>query len=244
MIGVSHKILNALFGTINWQQCPGCFERHLQRRFNNPLFAQEKRKVTLRELELARIKDRSDRDAFIAKIKDEWYFFPQEDVDPLSMIENVLRGYRQVNLLIDESFALGDSVLEERKSLLIHEEASLDFLTKHLHNDKDAFLDYQSISETRRITWFAQVSRSDTPITKEDIVPSFLCEDLQTIEFMGAFSSMIEHANPNPITFIDRNEIMRVLSQAYAQGFNVSKGRLLIDAFDAGSKRKPSNNAT
>jgi hypothetical protein len=50
---------------IKWEENPGCFERHLQRRYNNPLFLTERQKIYGEELKLARAKDKIDQKEFL-----------------------------------------------------------------------------------------------------------------------------------------------------------------------------------
>src|SRR5437879_5488623 len=52
---------------IAWSSRPGCFERHLQRRHNNPLFPPSRRIVTQEEVTAAHIADLRNRQDFMAK---------------------------------------------------------------------------------------------------------------------------------------------------------------------------------
>ena len=45
---------------LNWSAVPGCFERQLQRRHNNALFPEEKRRVTTDEVVEAKSRDQAD----------------------------------------------------------------------------------------------------------------------------------------------------------------------------------------
>jgi hypothetical protein len=57
----------ALPPEIEWEENPGCFERHLQRRYNSPLFPTERRKISREELKQARAKDYIDQKEFLAQ---------------------------------------------------------------------------------------------------------------------------------------------------------------------------------
>lgn len=56
--------------TIKFSALPGGFERHLQRKFNNPLFPEADQHLFVEEVEQARARDRQDRDAFIGAFEE------------------------------------------------------------------------------------------------------------------------------------------------------------------------------
>jgi hypothetical protein len=51
---------------IVWSEHPGCFERHLQRRYKNILFSPERRLISKKDIEDARQRDKLDQDIFIS----------------------------------------------------------------------------------------------------------------------------------------------------------------------------------
>jgi len=55
---------------IIWSEFPGCYERHLQRRYKSLLFPPERRSVSKKEIDEARERDNFDRARFIEEIKD------------------------------------------------------------------------------------------------------------------------------------------------------------------------------
>jgi hypothetical protein len=54
-------------GSIVWSDQPGCFERHLLRRYNNPLFPPDLQLVTQAQVDAARQRDLEERQAFLAR---------------------------------------------------------------------------------------------------------------------------------------------------------------------------------
>lgn len=59
-------MLNMFFNQrLKWKPYPGCFERHLQRRYKSFLFPIDRQEVSLQELQEARQKDSQDCHEFL-----------------------------------------------------------------------------------------------------------------------------------------------------------------------------------
>lgn len=234
-IDMNTKLLYLIFGTIRWRKHPGCFERHLQRRYKNPLFPPERRIVTLLDLDVARQTDAAEKYAFYKKMKGALRDFPEDEEYPPQMIENIRNTYRQIGELIEESFSLGDSTLLERDQLLIYEKACLDFLLTHQPSQSESYLAIQALSDLTRITWYRQFTRPDSPITKDEDVASLLSEDAITIRNIGSYFTMAEHLNPTPVNIIDRKKMIDTVTQAYKEGLDRARGQRLLDAYNEGT---------
>ena len=75
---------------LNWSSNPGCFERHLHRRFQNPLFSKERMQVTEEELKQAQSTDNNDQKFF----KNEKLIFEQK-ISPLISGEFDVQFYQR-----------------------------------------------------------------------------------------------------------------------------------------------------
>ena len=138
-IDIATKLAYLLFGVVKWRKHPGCFERHLQRRYKSLFFPRNRRAVTLQEVDVARQKDDDEKNLFNRKAKTVSRL-PEGEECPPQIIDNIRNIYRQLGDLIEESFSLGDSTLVERDQLLIYEKACLDFLLKHQPSQSESSL--------------------------------------------------------------------------------------------------------
>jgi hypothetical protein len=172
---------------LSWSDNPGCFERHLQRKCENPLFPLDKRNFTQREVDLARQKDQQDAAEF------------QEELESL---------LRTVGALPDEADWQQTSNLREKIDVLLHRAAEIggktgDSFSLTLHELRKALVDSQkaaiadndeALNALRAAEQFqksgtllfnnvfvAQMRREDTPIAREDIIPALLSESPDTI---------------------------------------------------------------
>jgi hypothetical protein len=226
--------------SIDWREHPGCFERHLQRRYNNVLFPVPRRNVTLEELDTARHKDDEDYKVFQTQ-------FIAIEIKLLSFkrmltFKEASEFYREIISFIEFSYSIGGNISTEREKLLSYANCYRDEIVKVIPDLKNDLGDYESLSSIRRIPWFMQVSRSDSPIPKDEEIPSLLCEDFESITNVTTLFQIVEKNNPNPIVIIDRDIILRILERAYQEGFSRKKGRALLNAFDVGCQFESQTN--
>lgn len=175
-------------GDISWSDNPGCFERHLQRKCGNPLFPPDKRNVTQREVDLARQKDEQDAAVLQEELREHMtsmISLPDEIDSPGC---NKVR--RSIDRLLCRAAEIGgaagheisNTLLEARKCLIQSWREGLtnrEDAQKVLQKAEDAFNTFgMRLLEN---TFVAQMSREDTPITREDIIPALLSESPDTI---------------------------------------------------------------
>lgn len=186
---------------LRWTMFPGCYEYHLRCRYENPLFSVPRRQVNETELEEAQQKDVVENQQFKKQVYD---LLPEmrTALAGKQTINNLLGFHRRIYDLIERSGEIGGNLSEERKMLTrlfvaLDEDAknsvaenneaveSLKKLREHLHSGVQMQVN----------NFLAQLTRKDTPILAEDVVPRFLSEDIETIEKALPYfkqSSMLE----------------------------------------------------
>lgn len=254
---------------IIWRPHPGCHERHLQRRCNNPLFPPSRRHVTLEEVGIARKKDDLELAAFDKKVldhlnkmkvppPDEWVAFVDDvknkrrlfeetgefepAVEPPTHFEENKKAYHDTGLLIKESLALGQSVSEERELLIKSESATFDILVSNLPPDAAQHLtDYQAMTETERIEFLQQANRPDSPILQDEEIPSLLSEDLESIRRLAFMYSVVQSNTPAGTYVHSLNEVEEILEHASKEGLDEKKKQSILNAVHAGIERAQRN---
>lgn len=172
---------------ISWSDNPGCFERHLQRKCENPLFTLDKLNVTQREVDLARQKDEQDavelqeelekllRTVGALPDKCDW----KQTSDIREKIDTLLDRAAEVGGELGDSVSitlheLRKVLVDSQKKALADNEEALDALRK-------AEQYHQSGASLFNNAFVAQMQREDTPITREEIIPALLSESPDTI---------------------------------------------------------------
>ena len=95
---------------IIWNEYPGCFERHLQRRYKNVLFPSERRRISKRDIEEARGKDKIDEDIFIKAVKNLGAELEiSEDKIPLSTLKDST-ALQKVQAMLVQGASIGGNI--------------------------------------------------------------------------------------------------------------------------------------
>ncbi len=161
---------------LNWTENPGCFERHLRRRFQNPLFPPDRRKVTRAELQSAQERDSEEFEEFsrqyagLAERLDTLY---ELDCIPAQFLVN---EQEVIGELIKKSAALGGDAFDQYPELEVLRERvkrSLRETVRNIPDLRDISEQIDILHEVRRSTTYhplvAQMARPDTPIRGEDV---------------------------------------------------------------------------
>jgi len=176
---------------ISWSERPGCFERHLQRRYNNPLFSPERQHVTAADVAAARRQDAQDLASLraeyvqllseIAELPD---FMPFEQFNPIR---------ERIQDLIHRAVEVGGEASETVPKLRTLRHILIQQVSEALSNNPRALKALQEAEAFHQANegklenqFLAQMLRDDTPITAEDVVPSILTEDVATIRTVMA----------------------------------------------------------
>jgi len=208
-----------------WSDNPGCFERHLQRREGNILFSPERRVVTKKEIDEAKEKDRIEQEQFAQRVNSfvERIKSTYEHVKP----DQASAILQEVLNLLEEAASIGGAIEDYVQGLESTEEKLIESLNEAVPNGADLLKQAQSLSTLKRIPYFAQFSRKDSPIYKDEEIPTLLSEDLETIAVAGHTSrAFAPDYKPNEV------DIKNFLEKAVGLGFSKAAADQIISAWN------------
>lgn len=201
---------------ITWSPRPGCFERHLQRKYRNPFFPAESRVMTQTDVDAARQRDRDDVQAFrkqLGLLVDEIANAPSF-VD----VRRALEIRKAVDDLIQRAAELGGDLGELESNLASLYDSVISALRSGLGEEHEAIPTLQWAERFRGMgntkfnnEFIAQQGRKDSPITTEDLIPSLLSESPETIRI---FMSVLDE----PVRQQIRAEAVRCIANTLYEG--------------------------
>ena len=174
-------------GEFAWSSEPGCFEKHLQRKFNNQIFSLEKREISQNEIDQARRKDKEETDILRADVADFFETMPKPG--ELSCIPDEMRILvEQLDNLTERALQLGGESLSILSGLYNMREKLISTWRIAISYSEAALVKFDEGENINSILtnkyhhpFIQQVMRNDSPI-KDDIVESILSEDIETIK--------------------------------------------------------------
>lgn len=174
--------------TYSWSPEPGCFERHLQRRLNNPIFPKHRRSVLPTEIVEARWRDCVEKE----HLKKGVLALVETMIEGPSIVSghDAIDSMRKAVPLIKRSYELGGNIKDSINMLWqyydLYYKCIEEYISK-LIGGEDGVRNLQEASclekEGLRLVEgvVGQFFRSDGPISNEDILPALLCEDIDAI---------------------------------------------------------------
>ena len=208
---------------IIWSEFPGCYERHLQRRYKSFLFPQERRSVSRKEIGEARERDNFDRAIFIEEIID---VTNQLEVQPKLSSQEAISVSRKVQNLIEQAAALGGNFQKEIGALEAVEKHIGERLNEVMPQGAALGKKISDLSAVNRIPFMAQLTRENSPILKDEKVPTLLSEDLSTVSFVGFVSRSFPGFKPS------ETDIKRHLDEAIREGFDQARAEQIMNAWN------------
>jgi len=215
-----------------WSIEPGCYERHLQRRHQNPLFPSASRVVTQEEVDAARTHDAAEAKAFRAEV---WELVrtcsPQKLSGPLT-VRQAFEIRQKIDDLMDRAAELGGNLAKEEEMLSKLYEALISDVRRGLEQLKndEALQHLQKAEEFRAkgVEQFydrfaAQMNREDSPIKPEEIVPSLLTEKPETIQLV---MNILDDDTKN----LFQREAISIITEAEAAGATVHQANEKLQA--------------
>jgi hypothetical protein len=177
----STRIESAHAGLV-WSENPGCFERHLQRKYMNPLFSPASRIVTQHAVDAARTRDASEADVLWAKITKHVESIPNGRFTFAQLDEH----RKRMDDLMQEAAETGHPKAESATAdlywaIIKDMELAMSDNVKGAEMLQKANENYAKIGLALKNRFVAQLCRHDSPIKPDEVLPALLTEDLETI---------------------------------------------------------------
>jgi hypothetical protein len=212
-----------------WSRAPGCFERHLQRRFANPLFDANRREVSRAEMQEARVHDLKDVFAITMGYRD---LLPQLiSAEETTFDELANRSFR-CDALKEKMAQAGGDWAKEKEVLDIASKEIRKLISTAATNPRldELSQDIGALNAIKQIPFGAQATRDETPIQKSEVISALLTEDLETIraastvyaafglDFRAEAQSIIDRALREGLPQADAHERLNALMDGWASG--------------------------
>ena len=173
---------------------PGRCERHLQRKFHNPLFPEAEREVSQGQVTTARALDGKE----LLHFSEDYQIILQEIADLAQNVgsEVVLKLRQRLDQLYEQVCGLSGDRTADKAGLTKLHQAIGQAITTGAAGDSAAEAKLAQEAQARSIHWqlleeplVADLLRPDSPISQNDLIPSLLSEDASSLGvIMGMFS--------------------------------------------------------
>ena len=165
---------------------PGCFERHIQRRYNNPLFAEYARALAEDDLYQARKQDEQDAQRFhqsFQSLLSEMVELPDKEDT-----EVILKQKGRIDELYTQCASLGGDHSREKEALNKLNEVLMTAIRSAAGNDPQAIEELSREQAAREIhlnllefPLVADLLRTDCPVAEDELVATLLSEEATTL---------------------------------------------------------------
>jgi len=173
--------------SLRFIQQPGSRERHLQRRYQNPLFPEQQQQVTPLDLDVARKHDSDEVTHFGGELRtllvDVSQFSGHEETD------KVLAVKESADRLYEQCIGLAGDHERERQGLLKLNEVIMAAIANAAGQDALAIEELAREVQAREIhlqmlsiPLIADILRQDAAIQADDLLPSIMSADIETIK--------------------------------------------------------------
>jgi hypothetical protein len=200
---------------VRWSDAPGCFERHLQRRFRNSLFPLNRRDISSSELADAQARDAAD---FASFLRDFFGMMEGASSDDLPQtFSTLLKMRNETEELLVRAAEIGAIAQKQKASLQDFYATIVKTLRDACTTEKLPALEqalqasYQH-QRTATSDFVAQLGRKDGPISGAEVLPSILSEDVETVRLV------VEVLDESSLTAM-RRLTTELLAEARAEGY-------------------------
>lgn len=217
---------------IEWLEMPGCYERHLQRKYNNPLFSQKRRVVSLDDVKVARNLDSTFQKEFIkiyTLLTSEYARLGEK-----SVTGDFLKCLKDTQELIELGFRIGGNLGTEIFALIGLESTLTDTLNSRFPQGEEMLKQARSLSEMKRIPYLAQLGKQgeeeilkvNSPILEDEQTASLLSEDIDTIRTLGIWNKSLS-------SFEKGNEdVKKCLEEGIKNGLDIDYSKEILKAWN------------
>lgn len=208
-----------------WSDDPGCYERQLQRRDGSPLFPVERRVVTIQEILDAQKKD----SALLLQFKEKFTSFYNEcmcEMKRNNSLDSASSLLQETMSMLEEATAIGGNLERESGALEVLEESLIKSMNKAMPDGAEILEKAHSLSSMKRVPFFAQSVGKYKAISEDEVVPSLIAEDLETIETMGILSRAF-----GPDFKPGDADIRAALDEAVERGFSRQRAGKVLTAW-------------
>ena len=208
---------------IEWEENPGCFERHLQRRYNNPLFPTERQKISTEELKQARAKDKISQKEFLK----QYTLLVSEVIrwEGNMPVSDCSKCLQDTSFLLKLKASIGGDLENEAAVLEEFENNLMAAMNASLPEGEELLEKAHAVSMVARIPYMAQLKRSDNPILETEELPSLLSEDMATIRTVGFVSREFPDFRPNG------RDVEQYLKESINNGFDANRANEILEAW-------------
>jgi|GEM_PF-6260523 len=217
---------------IYWSLKPGCYERHLQRKHNNPLFSIDNRSITAKDIHTARLCDLRDRQLF-QKEKGKTLTGLHAKIENSKTVGEAKELWEQIWNVKRLSANMNDNVSDaDVNALAVAEKSLYESLVSAVDGEelKNGFTKLRGCNVLKCFSLWAQYNREDSPFSKtnnsdDDFLRAALCESLDTIKFIAYLLGSVG---------LDRRtEVKVILDDAVLDGYPKDKAKASLNMFFA-----------
>ena len=172
---------------IVFSDSPGCRERHLIRKHQNPIFISEKSALTQSDVDDAREDDSSEYEEFIEDFND--LLADVSGLEGKVETEVVLEIKEQIDRMYDRCASFGEDHSKYKGALVklhdtimtvIRQAAGVDSVAmKELDREQQARELHLELMEYKLVS---DLLRADSPIQDNELVPTLLSEDSESVQ--------------------------------------------------------------
>lgn len=207
---------------------PGSRERHLRRRCDNPLFPPARREISQAEVDAAREADEAEhqefRERFRQLLQDAGEMSGSVDT------EKVLALKERIEQLYEQCASLGGDHEQEKQGLLRLNEVIMTAVRRAAGNDPLALQELDDEQAARQLhlqlleyPLVVDLLRDGTPVEAEDLVPTLLSEDPESVRVVMSLFEPEQQARLQA-------EAAHLVQRAESEGASVARAQASYEA--------------